>query len=68
MGGENKLKKKDLHESYKKILAITLSDFYVEASNCEPGIQTLQDLKEFIDKFLQERIKAPREDWNPGDQ
>jgi hypothetical protein len=62
-----RMPKKEVHKGYLIIMAKVLMDFYIEASNKEPSIETVKDLQEFIAKWLSKHIKQPHKDWNPGD-
>lgn len=63
-----KMTKTEVHDAYKKITAVMLHDFYLEASNHAPPLNTFQDLHDFIDLFITKHILPPNPEWTPGDQ
>jgi hypothetical protein len=66
----NNMDKKEVHEGYKKIMAVMLMDFYIQCSNhFDSGNNiTVKALTDYIEEWMEKKIKKqPAEDWNPGD-
>lgn len=62
-----KMSKEQVHAGYKEIIEQMLMEFYVEFSLSEP-VKTVQDLKDFVNKFISDHIKPPSSAWQPGDE
>lgn len=61
------ISKEDVHDGYKKILSHVLMDFYIDCTNSEKQIETVQDLTDFVTEWVKKKIRPPHQYWNPGD-
>ena len=62
-----KMSKQDVHTGYAIILAHMLKGFYIDCSEKEPQVETVEELDQFIATWLSDHIKQPHEEWQPGD-
>jgi hypothetical protein len=61
-----KMDKKLVHNGYQKVIGMMLEDFYIESFTNFNG-ESIEDLRAFIQIWVEKKTKPPHEDWNPGD-
>jgi hypothetical protein len=60
------MSKQAVHEGYKKVITIILKNFCTDLSNHFEG-ESMEELEEFIQVWVDESIKPAHKEWHPGD-